>query len=120
IRVNKTESRFAASLNRLLQQNRHLCDMPTAPRDVRVCGYSGRHLLVLSSSQFDLLQKIAARESLPRFWSVPSVQNEYRDQSRAPNERPIKFVSSNSPILTARSKPSRMRSTRRSVTLGRA
>jgi hypothetical protein len=36
--VNTTESRFATRLNRLLQQNRHVCDMPTAPRDVRFQG----------------------------------------------------------------------------------
>jgi transposase InsO family protein len=28
IRVNTTESRFAASLNRLLQQNQHISDLP--------------------------------------------------------------------------------------------
>jgi hypothetical protein len=35
IRVNKTESRFAAGLNRLLQQNRHVTDMPRMLQDVR-------------------------------------------------------------------------------------
>src|ERR1700722_17835856 len=34
-RVNTTESRFAASLNRLLQQNRHFSDMPGQADDVR-------------------------------------------------------------------------------------
>ena len=35
IRVSITESRFAACLNRLLQQNRHFSDLPFALRDVR-------------------------------------------------------------------------------------
>src|SRR5207237_2228893 len=52
IRVNKTESRFAASLNRLLQQNRHVCDMPTASSNVGVREQSGKHMLALRSSQF--------------------------------------------------------------------
>jgi hypothetical protein len=38
---------------RLLQQYRHETDMPTALRDVRSQGQSGKHLLALSFSGFD-------------------------------------------------------------------
>jgi hypothetical protein len=38
---------------RLLQQYRHETDMPTTLRDVRFQGQSGKHMLALSSSQFD-------------------------------------------------------------------
>jgi hypothetical protein len=38
---------------RLLQHNRHETDMPTALRDVRSQGQSGKHLLALSFSGFD-------------------------------------------------------------------
>src|SRR5450432_666953 len=40
IRVNVTESRFVACLNRLLQQNRHLADVSRSTNDVRFRGQS--------------------------------------------------------------------------------
>ena len=48
--VGEFESHLA---KRLLQQYRHEPDMPTALRDVRSRGQSGKHLLVLSFSGFD-------------------------------------------------------------------
>src|SRR5580704_7431038 len=38
IRVNATESRFAAGLNRLLQQKRHFSEVPECPLNVRCWG----------------------------------------------------------------------------------
>jgi len=42
IRVNTTESRLKACLNRLLQQNRHETDMARCPTWVRCALQSGR------------------------------------------------------------------------------
>ncbi len=38
---------------RLLQQYRHKCEVPAASGNVRVRGPSGRHVLIVSSSDFD-------------------------------------------------------------------
>jgi hypothetical protein len=49
----KCTSRPAPSVCRFLQQNRHETDMPTALRNVRSQGQSGKHLLALSFSGFE-------------------------------------------------------------------
>src|SRR5712691_8601082 len=51
---------------RLLQHNRHETDMPTALREVRSQGQSGKHMLGLSSSQFDPLQTTGFRSAATR------------------------------------------------------
>ena len=40
---------------RLLQHNRHFCDMPVTLADVRSSGWTGKHLLVMSISGFDVV-----------------------------------------------------------------
>jgi hypothetical protein len=44
--------------------------MPTASNNVRVVGKSGRHLLVLSSSQFDPMQTFQADDAPTRLWAT--------------------------------------------------
>ena len=56
-RTNRAPSSALAPLHRitagLFQQNRPKCEVPTGLRKVRFQGRTGRHLLSLSSSQFD-------------------------------------------------------------------
>jgi hypothetical protein len=55
----KCTSRPAPSVCRFLQQNRHETDMPTALRDVRSQGQSGKHMLASSFSGFDPKRTLA-------------------------------------------------------------
>jgi hypothetical protein len=52
-RVRATESPFAKAINGLLQQNRHIPEVPALLVYVGCWGKTGRHLLAMSSSHFD-------------------------------------------------------------------
>ena len=46
---------------RLLQHNRHFCDMPVTLADVRSSGWTGQHLLGLSLTGFDVVDGARSR-----------------------------------------------------------